>query len=189
MDMDATSLAGKLLIAMPDMADTRFARSVIYVCAHSKDGGMGLIINKPQRQIRFADLLDQMDIPHAADTPAVAVHFGGPVETGRGFVLHSGEYQSGLGTLQPQAGVGMTATLDILEDIATGRGPAQAMLVLGYAGWGPGQLETEIRQNGWLTCDAEPDLIFDQSNDRKWTGALKLLGIDPVLLSSSAGHA
>lgn len=189
MDMTATSLVGQLLIAMPDMADVRFARSVIYVCAHSEAGGMGLIINKPQSQISFAQLLDQMEIPHGPDTPAIAVHFGGPVETGRGFVLHSDDYQSGLGTLQAADGVGMTATLDVLEDIAAGRGPAQALLVLGYAGWGPGQLENEIRQNGWLTCDARADLIFDQPNDRKWAGALKLLGIDPVLLSSSAGHA
>ena len=189
MDLTATSLAGKLLIAMPDMADARFARSVIYICAHSDEGAMGLIVNKPQSQINFADLLDQMDIPHDADTPKVAVHFGGPVENGRGFVLHSGDYQSGLGTVQAADGIGMTATLDVLEDIAAGRGPDQAFLALGYAGWGPGQLENEIRQNGWLTCDARADLIFDRANDSKWAGALKLMGIDPVMLSSSAGHA
>ncbi|MFN3661154.1 YqgE/AlgH family protein [Yoonia sp.] len=189
MDLTAASLAGKLLIAMPDMADPRFTRSVIYLCAHSEEGAMGLIINKPQGQISFADLLDQMEIPQAPDTRDIAVHFGGPVEHGRGFVLHSGDYQSRLGTLQAADGIGMTATMDVLEDIAAGRGPAQALLVLGYAGWGPGQLENEIRQNGWLTCDAHADIIFELANTDKWSGALKLLGIDPVLLSSSAGHA
>ncbi|MBQ2261218.1 MAG: YqgE/AlgH family protein [Loktanella sp.] len=189
MDLTPTSLAGKLLIAMPDMADPRFARSVIYLCAHSEEGGMGLIINKPQSQIRFAELLDQMQVPYAADTPDIAVHFGGPVENGRGFVLHSDDYQSGLGTLQVADGIGMTATMDVLEDIATGRGPRLALLALGYAGWGPGQLEGEICQNGWLTCDASVDIIFGLSNERKWVGALQVLGIDPVLLSSTAGHA
>ncbi len=189
MDMPVTDLAGKLLIAMPDMADPRFARSVIYLCAHSGDGGMGLIINKPQSQISFTDLLDQMDLPHTAETPDISVHFGGPVESGRGFVLHSTDYQSGLGTLQVDDAVGMTATMDVLEDIAMGRGPARAMLALGYAGWGAGQLENEIRQNGWLTCDPREDIIFGHDNDHKWSGALKLLGIDPLLLSATAGHA
>jgi len=189
MDQSITHLAGKLLIAMPDMADPRFAKSVIYLCAHSDQGGMGLIVNKPQMQIRFTELLDQMQVPQGADTPDISVYLGGPVETGRGFVLHSTDYTSGLGTLEPGGGIGMTATLDVLEDIAAGRGPAQALLALGYAGWGPGQLEQEIRQNGWLTCDPRDDIIFGRANDHKWSGALKLLGIDPLLLSATAGHA
>lgn len=189
MDISATPLAGKLLIAMPDMSDPRFAGAVICLCAHSDAGGMGLIINKPQRQISFAELLDQMEIAHHPDTPEIAVHFGGPVETGRGFVLHSGEYQSGLGTLPVSDGIGMTATMDVLEDIAAGRGPRSALLALGYAGWGPGQLEQEIRQNGWLICDADTAIIFGLADADKWAGALKLMGIDPVLLSSTAGHA
>jgi putative transcriptional regulator len=189
MDFCATPLAGKLLIAMPDMADPRFAKSVIYLCAHSDEGGMGLIVNKPQSQIRFTDLLDQLQVPHAADSREIRVHFGGPVESGRGFVLHSAEYKSPLGTLRTDQSIGMTATMDVIEDIAAGRGPQRAMLALGYAGWGPGQLEQEIRQNGWLTCDPRDDIIFDDDNDHKWSGALGLLGIDPVLLSSTAGRA
>ncbi len=189
MDHPASTLAGKLLIAMPDMADPRFAKSVIYLCAHSDDGGMGLIVNKPQTQIRFTALLDQMQLPHGAETPDIRVHTGGPVETGRGFVLHSTDYTSGQGTLAVSDGIGMTATMDVLEDIAAGRGPAQAMLALGYAGWGPGQLEQEIRQNGWLTCDPRDDIIFGRANEHKWSGALKLLGIDPLVLSATAGHA
>ena len=189
MKQNITQLAGKLLIAMPDMADPRFANSVIYLCAHSDQGGMGLIVNKPQARIRFTELLDQMQVPHGADTPDIQVHTGGPVETGRGFVLHSTDYTSGLGTLAPGGWIGMTATLDVLEDIAAGRGPTQALLALGYAGWGPGQLEQEIRQNGWLTCDPRDDIIFGRANDHKWSAALKLLGIDPLLLSATAGHA
>lgn len=189
MDQNITQLAGKLLIAMPDMADPRFANSVIYLCAHSDQGGMGLIVNKPQARIRFTELLDQMQVPHGADTPDISVYLGGPVETGRGFVLHSTDYTSGLGTLAPGGGIGMTATLDVLEDIAAGRGPTQALLALGYSGWGPGQLEQEIRQNGWLTCDPRDDIIFGRANDHKWSAALKLLGIDPLLLSATAGHA
>ena len=189
MKQNITQLAGKLLIAMPDMADPRFANSVIYLCAHSDEGGMGLIVNKPQARIRFTELLDQMQLPHGADTPDIRVHTGGPVETGRGFVLHSTDYTSGLGTLALGGGIGMTATLDVLEDIAAGRGPKQALLALGYAGWGPGQLEQEIRQNGWLTCDPHDDIIFGRANDHKWSAALKLLGIDPLLLSATAGHA
>ncbi|WP_322890298.1 MULTISPECIES: YqgE/AlgH family protein [unclassified Yoonia] len=189
MDQAVTHLAGKLLIAMPDMADPRFAKSVIYICAHSDEGGMGLIVNKPQTQIRFTDLLDQMQLAHGADTPDIGVHQGGPVETARGFVLHSTDYTSGLGTLVVSDEIGMTATMDVLEDIAAGRGPAQAMLALGYAGWGPGQLEREIRQNGWLTCDPRDDIVFGRANEHKWSGALKLLGIDPLLLSATAGHA
>ncbi|WP_087209621.1 YqgE/AlgH family protein [Yoonia vestfoldensis] len=189
MDPSATHLTGKLLIAMPDMADPRFAKSVIYICAHSDEGAMGLIVNKPQLQISFTDLLDQMQLPHTAATPDIRVHTGGPVETARGFVLHSTEYTSGQGTLEVGGGIGMTATMDVLEDIAAGRGPAQAMLALGYAGWGAGQLEQEILQNGWLTCDPRDDIIFGRTNGDKWSSALKSLGIDPLLLSATAGHA
>ncbi len=189
MDPSATHLTGKLLIAMPDMADPRFAKSVIYICAHSDEGAMGLIVNKPQLQISFTDLLDQMQLPHGTATPDIRVHTGGPVETARGFVLHSTEYTSGQGTLEVGGGISMTATMDVLEDIAAGRGPAQAMLALGYAGWGPGQLEQEILQNGWLTCDPRDDIIFGRTNGDKWSSALKSLGIDPLLLSATAGHA
>lgn len=184
-----SNLSGKLLIAMPDMGDPRFAHSVIFLCAHSKDGAMGLIVNKPQSAIRFSTLLDQLEISRAPDVKEIRVHFGGPVEMSRGFVLHSLDYRSEVGTLEVDGQIGMTATLDVLEDMARGKGPQTALLALGYAGWGPGQLEDEIGQNGWLTCDLRSEIIFGRANEHKWTAALKVLGIDPVLLSSTAGHA
>ena len=189
MDTTDPNLCGKLLIAMPDMGDPRFAHSVVYLCAHSDEGAMGLIVNKPQIGLRFSDLLDQLEIPRSDAARDIRVHFGGPVEHARGFVLHTLDYRSETGTLDVTDHIGMTATLDVLEDIAGGGGPATSMLALGYAGWGPGQLESEIAQNGWLTCDARDDILFGRANEHKWTAALKLLGIDPVLLSSTAGHA
>ncbi len=184
-----TSLVGKLLIAMPEMGDPRFAQSVIYMCAHSDDGGMGLIVNKPQVGVQFADLLDQLGIDKSPDVRDIRVHFGGPVDHARGFVLHSGDYVSGAGTLQVDGKIGMTATLDVLEDIAKGTGPKVSMLALGYAGWGPGQLEDEIAQNGWLICDPRDEIIFGRANEHKWSAALKVLGINPLLLSPTAGRA
>ncbi len=186
---DTNDLTGKLLIAMPDMGDPRFAHSVIYMCAHAEDGGMGLIVNKPQSEIRFGDLLDQLGIDRVQGVRDIRVHFGGPVDHARGFVLHSSDYCSESGTLQVDDRIGMTATIDVLEDIGKGQGPKVSMLALGYAGWGPGQLESEIAQNGWLTCDPRDDIVFGQANEKKWTAALKVLGIDPVLLSATAGRA
>ncbi|KJZ18017.1 YqgE/AlgH family protein [Loktanella sp. S4079] len=184
-----STLAGKLLIAMPEMDDPRFAHSVIYMCAHSDDGGMGIIVNKPQPDIQFSDLLDQMDIKKAAGVRDIRVHFGGPVDQSRGFVLHSGDYATDSGTLEVSGGIAMTATMTVLEDIAKGQGPDTSMLALGYAGWGPGQLEAEIAHNGWLTCDARNDIVFGRANEHKWTAALKHMGIDPLLLSGAAGRA
>ncbi|MEY1554021.1 YqgE/AlgH family protein [Yoonia sp. R2331] len=189
METTESNLCGKLLIAMPDMGDPRFAHSVIYMCAHSDDGAMGLIVNKPQTEIRFAALLEQLDIDRAPQARDIRVHFGGPVEMARGFVLHTLDYRSETGTLDVDDDIGMTATLDVLEDLARGKGPETSMLALGYAGWGPGQLEDEIAQNGWLSCDARQDIVFGRANEHKWTAALKVLGIDPVLLSPTAGHA
>ena len=182
-------LSGKLLIAMPGMGDPRFEKSVIFLCAHSEDGAMGLIINKPAPEVRFSSLLEQLKITPANRADDIRVHFGGPVEHGRGFVLHTGDYQSTGSTLRVDDRFGMTATLDILEEIARGTGPACSMLALGYAGWGPGQLEDEIRQNGWLTADASPELVFSAEDATKWERALKVLGIDPLLLSAAAGRA
>ncbi len=184
-----SNLCGKLLIAMPDMGDPRFAHSVVYMCAHSEDGAMGLIVNKPQTEIRFSALLEQLGIDRAPGARDIRVHFGGPVEMARGFVLHTLDYRSETGTLDVDDGIGMTATLDVLEDLARGKGPDTSMLALGYAGWGPGQLEDEIARNGWLSCDARSDIIFGRANEHKWTAALKVLGVDPVLLSSTAGRA
>jgi putative transcriptional regulator len=189
--MKATSheLTGKLLIAMPGMGDPRFEYSVIYMCAHSDDGAMGLIVNKPAPEVRFSDLLEQLGISADPGLRDIRVHFGGPVENGRGFVLHSAEYASGKGTLRVDENRSMTATLDVLEDIARGRGPAASMLALGYAGWGPGQLEAEIACNGWLTCDPRDEIVFGRANEHKWKAALKVLGIDPLTLSAQSGRA
>lgn len=184
-----TNLVGKLLIAMPEMGDPRFAKSVVYMCAHSDDGGMGLIVNKPQAGVQFADLLDQLGIDKSPDVRDIRVHFGGPVDHARGFVLHSSEYKSGAGTLQVDDNIGMTATLDVLEDIAKGSGPKASMLALGYAGWGPGQLEAEIAENGWLVGDPRDEIIFGRANEHKWSAALKVLGINPLLLSPTSGRA
>lgn len=186
---DSTDLTGKLLIAMPDMGDPRFDRAVVYMCAHSSDGGMGLIVNKPTPDVRFSDLLEQLSIDEGELAVDVRVHYGGPVETGRGFVLHTADYKSGAGTMEVSDAVSMTATLDILEDIAMGAGPNRSMLGLGYAGWGPGQLEGELVRNGWLVCDASEDILFGRAAEHKWTAALKILGIDPLMLSSSGGSA
>ena len=185
----SADLCGKILIAMPDMGDPRFDQSVVYMCAHSDEGSMGLIVNKPQPKLRFSNLLKQLEIPASDAARDIRVHFGGPVETTRGFVLHSTDYHSDKGTMEVSGDVGMTATLDVLEDIAKGDGPATSMLALGYTGWGPGQLEAEIGDNGWLTCDPSESILFGKENDDKWQAALALLGIDPLLLSSTAGRA
>jgi len=186
---DSLSLQGKLLIAMPGMGDPRFEKSVVFMCAHSAGEAMGLIVNKPAGGLRFRDLLDQLKIAPGTDCADLKVHFGGPVEHARGFVLHSSDYASNSSTLRIDDRFGMTATLDVLEDMARGAGPERAMMMLGYAGWGPGQLEREIAQNGWLTAEAGEDLVFSPDDGGKWARALATLGIDPLLLSASAGHA
>ena len=182
-------LTGKLLIAMPGMGDPRFEHSVVFLCSHSDEGAMGLIVNKPARDVRFFDLLEQLDIKPSEDNLDRQVHYGGPVESARGFVLHSGDYQSNLQTLEVSEAFSMTATLDILEDIAEGDGPSRALMMLGYSGWGAGQLEGEIAQNGWLTVDADPELVFGADDEAKWTAALRALGVDPKGLSATAGRA
>ena len=184
-----TPLTGKLLIAMPDMSDPRFAKTVIYMCSHSDDGSMGLIINKPQTKVGFGQLLEQLEIPKTKDASNVPVYFGGPVEQQRGFVLHSPDYTTQEGTLHVDEDFCMTATLQILEDMAIGKGPTVSLLALGYAGWGPGQLEYEIGQNGWLTCHASAEIVFGNDTGCKWCAALALMGIDPLLLSATAGRA
>lgn len=185
---DVTDLTGKLLIAMPDMGDPRFERSVVLICAHGSDGGMGLIVNKPAPEIALEDLFEQLSIPR--DEPIDArVHFGGPMETSRGFVLHPAAYRQDDSTLDVAGLYGMTATLDILRALADGSGPEQSLVALGYAGWGPGQLEEEIADNGWLVADGAPELVFDRDYGGKWVGAVRSLGIDPLLLSSAGGTA
>ncbi len=186
---DSIDLNGKLLIAMPGMSDPRFASSVIFMCAHSEDGAMGLIVNKPTKELQLADLLEQLKIPKGNSGRDIRVHFGGPVEHGRGFVLHSADYNSCDATMEVDDQFGMTATQDILEAIASGEGPNAAILMLGYSGWEPGQLEEEIKDNGWLVADATPEIVFGADSAAKWTAALKSLGIDPLMLSAAAGRA
>jgi len=189
-------LDGQMLIAMPAMSDERFTRAVIYVCAHSTEGAMGIIVNQPAQNIKFPDLLVQLEVipaPERIQLPGraedVKVLKGGPVETGRGFVLHSADFFIENSTLPIDEGICLTATLDILKAIARGNGPASAILALGYAGWAPGQLEQEIQQNGWLHCAADPELIFGQDTDTKYEMALRKIGIDLGMLSSESGHA
>jgi putative transcriptional regulator len=178
------------------MSDERFSRAVVYVCAHSTEGAMGIIVNHPAPNISFPDLLVQLEVIPAAErielpnkAGTVKVLKGGPVETGRGFVLHSADFFIENSTLPIDGGICLTATLDILKAIATGGGPMSAILALGYAGWAPGQLETEIQQNGWLHCPADPELIFGTDTDGKYNQALRKIGIDLGKLSSEAGHA
>lgn len=189
-------LDGQMLIAMPTMRDEQFARTLVYLCAHSAEGAMGIVVNQPASHIDFSDLLVQLDVIPASErillpksAGAVKVLRGGPVETGRGFVLHSADYFVENSTLPIDNGICLTATLDILKAIAGGRGPRSAVLALGYAGWAPGQLETEIQANGWLNCPADADLIFGEGVDQKYDLALRKLGIPPGMLSSDAGHA
>jgi len=174
---------------MPDMPDPRFRSSVIFLCAHSAEGAMGLIVNKRVEDVKLTDLMDQLSIPKGQGSDNIGVHFGGPVEHGRGFVLHSSEYRSQLSSMEVNTDFSMTATIDILEDIGASEGPEKAIVALGYAGWGPGQLETEIAQNGWLIADATPENIFDVPDADKWKAALGTIGIDPAILSSSGGRA
>jgi putative transcriptional regulator len=181
-------LVGQLLIAMPGMRDPRFAKSVVYMCAHSAEGAMGLVINRILDALTFGDLLEQLGIASPPTERAIHVHFGGPVETGRGFVLHTPDYRQD-GTLLVADDVALTATVDILRAIAVGKGPRQHLLALGYAGWGPGQLDGEIRGNGWLHVAADEALVFDRNLDSKWDRAMAKIGIDPRMLSDAAGHA
>src|SRR6476620_10067681 len=189
-------LDGQMLIASPGMQDERFARSLIYVCAHSSEGAMGIVVNQPAPHVSFADLLVKLDVIPAADKiqlPSTAgdvtVLKGGPVETERGFVLHSADFFIENSTLPIDEGVCLTATLDILKAIARGAGPASAILALGYAGWSPGQLESELQHNGWLHCSADPELIFGTDVSAKYDRAMQTIGIRPGMLSSDVGHA
>jgi putative transcriptional regulator len=189
-------LDGQMLIAMPGMSDPRFDRSVIFMCAHSDNGAMGIIVNKRAPMISFNELLERLDImPQESriklpdDVQSMLVQFGGPVEPGRGFVLHTSDYFSADTSLPIDERVALTATLDILRAIAGGQGPRRSLLALGYAGWAPGQLEDEIQRNGWLSCAADEDLLFSHDLDGKYLSALHKIGVDPAMLSSEAGHA
>jgi putative transcriptional regulator len=184
----ADYLTGQLLIAMPAMGDPRFSKSVIYICLHNEEGAMGLIINKLMNSLTFADLLSQLDIGSLGVAPKLPIHSGGPVETSRGFVLHSTDYSSD-GAIDVANDMALSATIDILKDIAEDKGPEQFLLALGYAGWGAGQLDGEIQQNAWLHVPADADLTFGPDIYNKWERAIAKIGVDLSLLSGDAGHA
>lgn len=187
----SSNLTGKMLIAMPGMRDPRFEHSVILVCAHSEEGAMGLVVNRPLPDVDFTDLLEQLGIDAGEAAVDIPVRFGGPVEPGRGFVLHrvteAGQLDEN--RMRIDDDLAMTTTRDILEDYARGLGPQPAVLALGYAGWGPGQLDNEILDNGWLTSERLDEVVFGADNSGKWRAALKGMGIDPLVLSPSAGRA
>lgn len=181
-------LGGHVLIAMPSMQDPRFAQSVICLCAHSADGAMGLVLNRPIEGLSFDELLKQLDLEPVPPQRRIRLCQGGPMDGGRGFVLHTADWSSDQ-SLPVTPGLAMTASVDILKAIAGGGGPRQGILALGYAGWGPGQLEQEIQANAWLSVPADEALLFGDAADRKWFQAMAKLRIDPLLLSGVAGHA
>ena len=194
-DLDGSYLSGQLLIAMPGMQDPRFEKSVIYICAHNDEGAMGLLINRPIESLTFPELLEQLEITPPTDAShalgaekPIRVLFGGPVEQARGFVLHSPDYLQDA-SMAVDENIALTATTDILKAIADGKGPTRCLLALGYAGWGPGQLDVEIKSNGWLNVDADEKLIFGTDLDDKWEQAMAKIGVDPLMLSDDVGHA
>jgi putative transcriptional regulator len=177
-----------LLIAMPAMADPRFAQSVIYLCAHTPEGAMGLVLNRPLKRPSFEDLLRQLDVAPLPPARRIRLCAGGPVDNARGFVLHTTDW-TGEGSLRVDDELALTASLDVLKAIAEGGGPREGILALGYAGWGPGQLDAEMQQNAWLSVSADETIVFDGDHDTKWRRAFAKLKIDPLLLSGAAGHA
>jgi putative transcriptional regulator len=195
-DTESPYLDGQLLVAMPGMMNEQFARSVIYVCAHSAEGAMGIVLNKPAANLNMPDLLVQLEIVPELErirlpqrVGSMQVLLGGPVETSRGFVLHSPDFHIAQSTLPIDDSICLTATIDILRAIAAGRGPQNAVLALGYAGWGAGQLEMELQANGWLNCPADAELVFNTAADLRYDMALRRIGIEPAMLSMEAGHA
>jgi putative transcriptional regulator len=181
-------MTGRLLIAMPGMRDIRFQKSVVYVCAHTAEGAMGLVVNKTLDSLTLPELMSHLKIPAAIEAPGGKVHFGGPVETARGFVLHSSDYVED-STMVIGDEFALTATLDVLRAIGRGQGPRQSLMALGYASWSPGQLDSEIQANVWLQGAADEALVFEVEDDSKWERAIAHLGIDARMLSIEAGHA
>ena len=187
-DTDDLTLTGQLLIAMPGMDDERFAQSVIFVCAHTGEGAMGIVLNRPLQKPTFESLLRQLDVTPTPPARRIQLCQGGPVDNARGFVLHTSDW-TGDGSLRVDERVALTASLDVLKALAEGAGPREGLLALGYASWGPGQLDSEMQQNVWLTAPAGLELLFDTAHATKWRRALASLRIDPLLLSGVAGHA
>jgi putative transcriptional regulator len=182
-------LDGKLLIASPLIGDPRFDRSVVFMCAHSDEHAMGIILNKPMSKLRLPDLFEQLGVTSEITVADRAVLDGGPVDRDRGFVLHSADVWCEPATLEVGEGVGLTATKDILEAMASPGAPRRALLALGYAGWEAGQLEDEISQNAWLVADADEDLVFGEDYESKWNKALRKMGVAPEFLTGTSGHA
>ncbi len=186
--MDDGFLSGQLLIAMPGISDPRFERAVILICAHDPEHAMGLAVNDPVAGLTVPDLLDKLEVKSTIELPPDPVLLGGPVERERGFVLHTTDYD-GEFSLQVSPNVALTATREVLEAMASHNGaPSKSLLALGYAGWGAGQLEDEIKANVWLTCDADDELVFGHDYPAKWARALGKLGVDPMRLGP-AGRA
>ncbi len=186
---DDIDLTGKILIAMPGIGDERFENAVILICAHAEDFAMGLVLNKPMRKLSLSELLEQLDIQTQKPLPEMNVLDGGPVGRDRGFVLHSEDFNCAEATMQVGENLCLTATRDVLQAIASTQPPAQAILALGYSGWGAGQIENELLQNAWLVCESDPELVYAQNHKDKWTMALERLGISPAFLQSDGGHA
>ena len=182
------NLTGQLLISMPSLNDERFFKTVIYLCAHSKDGAMGIIINKKIDYDLYPDLLQQLGIDKPLGNKKLFIRYGGPVESGRGFILHSDEIMQ-KDTLSIEKGVALTSTAEFFEDLSESKGPRNSILALGYAGWSPGQLENEILSNSWMTLQTDSSFLFDDEVSNKWLNAYKLLGIDPNKLSYQSGRA
>jgi putative transcriptional regulator len=182
-------LTGQLLVAMPGIGDQRFERAVLLVCQHSAEGAMGLVINRTLAGLSYLELLEQLSLPVAASLSDRPVYAGGPMESGRGFVIHSEDFTLADGSRRVGAGLALTANIDILQEMAQGGGPKRSLVCLGYAGWSPGQLDQEMIGNVWLQVTATPALLFSTPNDQKWPQALAALGIDVAMLSQQAGHA
>ena len=182
------NLTGQLLISMPSLEDERFFKTVIYMCAHSKDGAMGIIINKKIDYDLYPDLLEQLGIDKPLGNKKLFIRYGGPMESGRGFVLHSDEIIR-QETLTINKGIALTSTSEFFEDLANGKGPKNSILALGYAGWSAGQIENEIISNSWMTLSTDANFLFDEEVNNKWLKAYNLLGIDPNKLSNNSGTA
>jgi putative transcriptional regulator len=181
-------LTGKLLIAMPYLPDPRFNQSVIYVCGHDETGAMGLVVNKPLYTVTFKELIEQMNLPAHNDMPDFPIHYGGPVEIGRGFVLHTIDYLTETSVII-NGEFALTATLEVLRAMSSGRGPKNTILALGYVGWDEQQLEKEIQENGWIVIEPTPELVFSDDFDDMWRSAMLSIGVDPNNITLDAGHA
>ena len=187
---DGGFLDGRLLIAMPTMTDPHFEKAVILLCHHTPETAMGLVLNRTMPGVAFADILKQLKVRRPASAaPELTVHYGGPVQTSRGFVLHSDDYRADDATMRVAPGIALTAAMDVVKALGRPGGPARAFFALGYAGWGAGQLESELQDNAWLVGEADEAIVFGAEPELKWAQALARIGVDPAMLSGASGHA